>query len=195
VVVYENYTTLDVTVHVPCDHSALLARLRQLNPTTRAAVVADCWAATEYVVKRSTTAVRVRRSGDKHRLSVVDDPTADRVLDAAAVREALFYRVDRADAGRIAKQHLSAPLDDVEPPLECRAASAARAWAIPAVLVITVVVLVGVAGRLVGGNVELGDQSAAVTMTPTVSTPPSAAATESPVSPRNSQHPVSGRTA
>jgi hypothetical protein len=169
---------------VPCDHSALLARLRRLDPTARAAIVADCWAAAGYVVKRDATTVRVRRSGDERRLSVVDDPAADRVLDAPAVREALLYRVDRADADRIAEQHLGAPLDEVEPPLRCRAASAARAWATPAALVLTFV-LVGVAGGLVGGDVEPRDQPAAVTTTPTVSTPSSAAATESPVSTRN----------
>jgi hypothetical protein len=181
---WRNYIALGLITHVSCDHTALLARLRRLDPAVRAAVVADCWAAAGYVVERDATTVRVCRSGDERRLSVVDDPAADRVLDAAAVREALLYRVDRADANRIAERHLGAPLDEIEPPLGRRAASAARAWAVPAALGLAVV-LVGVAGGLVGGDVEPGDQPAAVTTTPAVSTPSSVVATESPVSTRN----------
>jgi hypothetical protein len=164
---------------VSCDRSALLARLRRLDPATRAAVVADCWAAAGHDVEREATAVRVEASGGRRRLSTVDDPTADRVLDAAAVREVLLYRVDRPDADRIAERHLGAPLDGLRQPLGRRAASAVRALATPATVVLAVV-LVGAAGGLVGG--EGADQPTTATAT---ATPSPAPATSSPAPTRN----------
>ncbi len=155
------------------DRSALLARLRRLDPAGRAAVVADCWAAAGHDVERDGPTVRVARAGEERLLSTVDDPAADRTLDAAAVREALLYRVDRADADRVAERHLGAPLDDLRPPFARRAASTARALATPAVVVVAVV-LVGAAGGLVGGTEEEpGDQP---TTTPTASQTPTATA-------------------
>jgi len=160
---------------VSTDRSALLARLRRLDPAARAAVVADCWAAAGHDVERDGATVRVAGVDGERRLSTVDDPAADRTLDAAAVREALLYRVDRADADRIAEAHLGAPLDGLRPPLADRAADAARALATPAVLV--AVVLVVAAGGLVGGTGgEVSDETPTAAPTPTPTPAPTATA-------------------
>ncbi len=101
---------------------------------------------------RTGTVVRVERAGTERRLAVVDDPTADRVLDAADLRDLVRYGLARADADAVAKRHLGAPLDGLRPPRSRRVRRRATDVAAPAALVALVLLVVGVAVGATGGG-------------------------------------------
>ncbi len=130
---------------------AVLTRVRRLDAEDRAALLADCLAARGDAVTRTRTTVRVARAGEKRRLSTVDDPTADRTLDAAALCDLLRYGLARGDADRVAERHLGAPLDDLRPPLADRVRRRTAETATPA-LVALLLLLVGMAVGATGGG-------------------------------------------
>jgi hypothetical protein len=134
------------------DPELVATHVRRLGADARAAVVADCWAAAGHAVDHNGSTVRVRRAGHERRLSTVPDPDADRVLDATDVRDALLYRVARADADRIAARHLGAPLDALRPPLARRVAGAVRAPVTAVAVVVLGLALGGGVGPTAGGG-------------------------------------------
>jgi hypothetical protein len=176
---------------VSVDPALVAARLRRLDADARAAVLADCRAARGEDPTREGATVRVRRGGETVVLATADDPDADRVVDATALRDLLCYGLARADGDRIADRHLGAPLADLRPPLARRVATRARTLAAPAALVVLVVAAAGVVvGGVAAGPDEAptgGDDSAAAS-TPTVRPTP----VGGPVAPEASQVPGLG---
>jgi len=127
---------------------AVLARVRRLDAEARAALLADCLAARGDAVTRTGATVRVERADGERRLSTVDDPAADRTLDAADLGDLLRYGLARPDADRVAESHLGAPLDDLRPPLAVRV----RGWATATETAALVALLLVVAGMAVGAT-------------------------------------------
>jgi hypothetical protein len=164
------------------DAEVLGYHLRRLSPAEFAAFVADLWAARGYDTERGDGVVVATRGTESVVLGVggrttdaVDvvvtpaegpvpgiDPGV-RVVDAAGIRDALRYAVDRETAATLCREHLGAAPGDLGPPLRrrvrARLARAGRAVPDPAALGVAVavvaVVVVAVAGATLGPDVPV----------------------------------------
>jgi hypothetical protein len=154
------------------DARVLGHHLRRLDGDAFAAFVADLWTARGYETRRDGGRVRAARGGTALTIAAgpvgrdaadadVDavvtprvDPrlggTDARVVDAADLRDALWYALDRETARALCARHLGAPPADLRPPLRRRARERLRAVespVSPATVAVLLVVLVA-AGAL-----------------------------------------------
>jgi hypothetical protein len=141
------------------DPVAVESRLRRLDGEALAALVADLWAARGFETRRAGGVVVATRDGRTSRIAVrglggptdgpvdvaVDprgrrarrgaagsaDRTGARVVDAAALREMLWYAVDRETAATLCERHLGTPPDRLAPPLAVRLRRRLRVPSLP----------------------------------------------------------------
>lgn len=182
------------------DTALVASHVRRLDPDARAAVLADCRRARGESVAREGAVVRVERGGETLVVATRDDPEADRVVDATALRDLLCYGLDRRTADSIAERHLGAPLADLRPPLSRRVVARASALAVPVALLVLVAVVAGaVVGGVAGGPDQTPEPPTVTTETETgTETETTATATlrpapaDGPVAPEVSQVPGLG---
>lgn len=161
---------------------AVECRLRGLDAAACAALVADLWAARGFETRHAGDVVVATRRGESRTLyplphsrigspprpdrpvDVVVDPQGRRVarevaaehgarvVDAAGLRDTLFYGLDRDTAADICERHLGARPADMRPPLATRL----RTRATPSGSVGATALLGVVAVLVVGGFVTAG---------------------------------------
>ncbi|MFB6297958.1 MAG: hypothetical protein ABEH56_05520 [Salinirussus sp.] len=127
------------------DTDAVEARLRRLDTADCAALVADLWAERGFDTTVSGGVVEATRDDARERIAVVGrgirappSPDGDvdtvvsvdghpdwvpeeaRTLDAADLREMLWYAIDRERTAAICERHLGAPPGQIRPPLRYR---------------------------------------------------------------------------
>lgn len=156
------------------DAATVERHLRGLGAAACASLVADLWAARGFETRREGAVVVATRRGESQVLYPVpgarlrSPPSPDRpvdavvdprgrsaarriadahgatLLDAADLRDVLWYGVDRAVAADLCERHLGAPPADLAPPLghRVRTAVSGAESGVGAVLVATLAVLV-----------------------------------------------------